>query len=360
VRLGRRRRTGGGERSRRRPAVAPLAAAVVVVTLAGTVVVAGEPAGSAEDDRRRNRNRNEQRNTRRQPGSTEPAPGPTRFLAEVAGRIAVVAAETGRVGEPLTADQPGGGARDPALSPDGRTVWFSRGDGSCAAHIASVPVAGGDEKPLPGSGEVGPERMPLPRPGRDQLAYARADCPETVPVLMVGDLAGVEGHGQRGLVPQAWNRHGTHLLATTADGQELRLLGINEAGGVVTNEKVAPADSQDGCIVRVIGFSPDDNDGYVAVRRCGPSGEAGSRSLVLLDKNGGLRRTVVRLSRGHLFVDHVAFDATGHALLYSTAAVAAADGAGTADREVTLWLWRDGQTRRLARQSPYRHPVWLP
>jgi hypothetical protein len=112
----------------------------------------------------------------------------------------------------------------------------------------------------------------------------------------------------------------------------------------------------------VVGFSPDDNDGYVAVRRCGASGEDARRSLVLLDKDGGFRKAVVRLPRGQDFVDRLAFDTTGHSLLYSTAPVEAADGAGTQapDADVSLWRWRDGDSRRLSRQSRYRHPSWLP
>ena len=77
---------------------------------------------------------------------------PAEFVAELHARIVVVSAATGRVVRRLTADQAGGGASDPAVSPDGRTVWFSRGDGSCAAHLASVPAAGGPERSLPGSG----------------------------------------------------------------------------------------------------------------------------------------------------------------------------------------------------------------
>ncbi len=100
----------------------------------------------------------------------------------------------------------------------------------------------------------------------------------------------------------------------------------------------------------------------MALRRCGPGGGQAHRSLVLLDRNGGLRGAVVRLPRGQDFVDRPAFDATGHSLLYTTAPADAGQGggAGPGGDQLSLWLWRDGDSRRLARDGRYRHPSWLP
>jgi hypothetical protein len=296
----------------------------------------------------------------RHPHDTGPAGDgmPARFVAELDGRIVVVSADTGRIERRLTADQPGGGASDPAASLDGRTVWFSRGDGSCSAHIASSAVAGGPEHKLPGSGEAGPELVPLPRPGRDQLAYARLSCSDQSVTLIVGDLRGLEGHGQLGFVPLAWSRDGAHLLATSFARDELRVFDVNRAGAIVADQVVNPRDPAPGCTLRILGFSPDDNSGYVAVRRCGSSGDgARRRSLVVLDKDGVLRQTVLRLPRGQDFGATLAFDASGHALLYSTAP---AGSSGARASEDTLWSWRDGDVRLLARQSRYRNASWLP
>jgi hypothetical protein len=318
--------------------------AVAALTVGASVVIGGT-AGSAE----RTGNRATSRNRFRQgasPGNGTPA----QFVAESGGRIAVVSADTGRIVRYLTAAEPGGGAMDPMVSHDGRTVWFTRGDGSCAAHLASVPAAGGREQAVPGSGEAGPESSPLPRPGHPQLAYARANCDDADRALIVSDLAGLEGHGQIGLLPVAWSRDGDHLLATSVDGSEVRLLRMSPSGAIVGSRTLAPADPTADCRLTVAGFSPDDNNGYVAVRRCG-SGSDARRSLVLLDKAFGQRQTVVRLPRGQEFVDRLAFDTTGHSLLFSSR---------TSDGEVTLWLWRDGETRRLGRPSRYRHPAWLP
>jgi hypothetical protein len=281
-------------------------------------------------------------------------------VAQTGGRIAIVSADTGRVERLLTADQPSGGAEAPTVSPDGRSVWFSRGDGSCAAHLASVPVTGGDEQTVPGSGDAGPEGMPLPRPGHAQLAYSRSGCEHPGEALVVGDLRGVEGHGQVGLVPLAWSRDGDHLLAAGADGTAVHLLTVNQAGAIVDDEDVAPAEGTAECRLQVVGFSPDDNGGYVAVRRCGPAGGRPQRSLVLLDRDGALRGAVLRLPRGHDFVDRPAFDATGRSVLYTTAPADAGRDAGPRGDGLCLWLWRDGEARILARDGRYHHPSWLP
>jgi hypothetical protein len=337
--------------------LAPVAVAILAVV--ATLAVAGNPAGSAER-RRDGREQDRERSSRRFRGEQGPGNGrPAQFLAELGGRIVVVSAETGRIDRYLTDERPGGGAEEPALSPDGRTVWFSRGVGPCAAHLASVPLGGGKEQKLPGSGEAGHEGVPLPRPGRPHIAYARTDCKEPSEALIVGDLAGLEGHGQLGLVPLAWSRDGTLLLATTAEGSEARLLEISESGSIVGNRPLDVVDTSAECRLEVVGFSPDDNDGYAALRRCG-SGQSTRRSLVLLDQSGRHRKTVVRLPRGDDFIDRPAFDPTGHSLLFSTAPAQLDDDAPTSDPGISLWLWRDGETRVLTRQSGYRHPSWLP
>jgi hypothetical protein len=357
VRLG--RRQGAEATQRRRTGRAVATAAVAVLTGLTTVAVTGGPAGSAERHRNRKEDR-DQRSSRRFRGEQGSANGrPAQFVAEHGGRIVVVSAETGRIDRHLTGQLPGGGAEEPALSPDGRTVWFSRGDGSCAAHLASVPLAGGKEEKLAGSGEAGPEATPLPRPSRPHIAYSRIDCKEPGAALIVGDLAGLEGHGQLGLVPLAWSRDGTLLLATAADSDEARLLEVGESGAIVGNRALELVDTTRDCRLQVLGFSPDDNNGYVALRRCG-LGESARRTLVLLDQDGRYRRTVVRLPRGEDFIDRPAFDRSGHSLLYSSAPAERDDGAAGHDAEVSLWLWRDGETRLLARQSGYRHPSWLP
>ncbi|HZQ79144.1 MAG TPA: hypothetical protein VFE55_17545 [Acidimicrobiia bacterium] len=327
--------------------------ALTALALFGPVAPArSAPAGRSRDPQRPSRH-----SYRSEPAD---AGMPARFVAELDGQLVVVSADTGRIQRRLTAEQPGGGAASPAITANGRTVWFTRGDGTCAAHIASVPAAGTSaERPLPGSGDDGPELFPLPRPGHAQLALTRYRCSDGTVTLVVGDLRGVESHGQTGLIPRAWSRDGAHLLAINAKSGGLRLLDVNNAGGVVSDQPVNPADPTPGCSLNVVGFSPDDNDGYVAVRHCGAGGNGDAQpTLVLLDRTGAVRQTVLRLARGEDFGAVVAFDQSGHSLLYSTVA-AGNSAAGQTGRE-TLWAWRDGTVWLLARQNPYHGAAWLP
>lgn len=324
----------------------------VALTVLAPVVLAGGPAGSADRDRGRERTSGKRH-------SQPPGDMPARFVAETGGRIAVVSVATGRIEKHLTVHRRGGGAVDPTVSPDGRTVWFSRRDGNCAAHLAWVPAGGGKEQAVPGSGEAGAEERPLPRPGHAQLAFARTDCDERAESLFVADLRGLEGYGQTGLRPMAWSRNGRALLAVSTDSRQVRFLSVNRAGAIVTDTALDFADRSPECTLEVVGFSPDDNHGYAALRRCGGSGGTARRSLVLLDSYGEIRKVVLRLPRDHDFVDGVVFDDTGRSVLYSSAPAAAADEA-PADREVTLWLWRQGRAKPVIRDSPYRHPSWLP
>jgi hypothetical protein len=354
----RRGRTGAPPAGGRRSA----AVVVAALGLIGWVGIAGTPSWAADRIAGRGGSGDQGGSSRhsRADGGT-PDNGPAQFVAGIDGRIATVSSETGRVDRYLTAEQPGGGAEEPTVSPDGRTVWFSRGDGSCAAHIASVPVAGGPEKALPGSGEAGPEGTPLARPGRSQLAWSRADCKDSAEALVVGDLRGLEGHGQIGLVPLAWSRDGDHLLARASDHDELHLLDIAGSGTITDDRVLAVTDRAADCRLQVVGFSPDDNGGYVATRHCGPSSGEARRSLVLLGRDGRVASTPLRLPRGQDFVGSPVFDQKGHSLLYATAPVeAAGTGNGNGSDDVSLWLWRDGDLRRLARPSRYGDPAWLP
>lgn len=336
---------------------------VVVLAMVGSIVATGGPAGSADRDRHRPHHRDKERQAgKRHQGHPAGQGMPARFVAEAGGRIVVVSVDGGRVEHHLTDEPSGrdGAAGDPALGADGRTVWFSRGDGRCSAHLASVPVEGGREEKVPGSGEAGAEQRPLPRPGRAQIAFARTDCKEPAESLVVGDLAGLEGYGQSGLLPMEWSRNGRHLLAEAADASDVHRLTVNDNGAIVGDVVLNPTDGATDCRVEVVGFSPDGNDGYVAVRRCGRPGENARRSLVLLDENGKRRTVLVRLPRGVEFVDGIAFDRTGHSLLYSTIPSEVRESGRATDPEVTLWVWRDGESRRVIRNSPYRAPVWLP
>ncbi|HYH51998.1 MAG TPA: hypothetical protein VEG38_20830, partial [Acidimicrobiia bacterium] len=136
-------------RSGRRNTTSIAVAVLAVLAASASLVVAVAPPPAESASRKSDgRNRDGFRDPDRVPKANasngydtrqaDNAQPPARFVAELDGRIVVVSAETGRVERHLTSDKPGGGASDPAVSPDGRTVWFARDDGSCASHLASV------------------------------------------------------------------------------------------------------------------------------------------------------------------------------------------------------------------------------
>jgi hypothetical protein len=70
--------------------------------------------------------------------------------------VAVYSAADGHLIMKLTVPLPGGGPGGPRLSPDGRTVIFARGQGSCARTIDTIPFRGGREQvlvPMTGTGD---------------------------------------------------------------------------------------------------------------------------------------------------------------------------------------------------------------
>jgi len=73
---------------------------------------------------------------------------PPRSPRSAAGRLALFSAKDGRRLRFLAAQRPGGGAYNPVVSADGRTVAFERGAGPCDQTIDTVPASGGRERVL--------------------------------------------------------------------------------------------------------------------------------------------------------------------------------------------------------------------
>lgn len=87
-------------------------------------------------------------------------------------RLARYSARTGSLLKYLTAPEPGGGVGEPELSPDGRTILFTRDLGTCAETIDTVPARGGTERvliPMIGSGIT----ATIPDPGASLSADGR-------------------------------------------------------------------------------------------------------------------------------------------------------------------------------------------
>jgi hypothetical protein len=108
--------------------------------------------------------------------------------------VAVYSATDGHLIRKLTVPMPGGGPGTPRLSPDGRTVIFARGQGSCARTIDTVPFRGGREQvlvPITGTGNnaVIPGDPSYSADGR-YLIYDTVPCgPSGHALLHVRDLS---------------------------------------------------------------------------------------------------------------------------------------------------------------------------
>lgn len=106
---------------------------------------------------------------------------------------AVYSAADGHLIRTLTVPMPGGGLGDPRLSPDGRTVIFSRGQGSCAQTIDTVPFRGGREQVLismtgTGNNAINPGDPSYSADGR-YLIYGTVPCnPSGHALLHIRDL----------------------------------------------------------------------------------------------------------------------------------------------------------------------------
>jgi hypothetical protein len=111
--------------------------------------------------------------------------------------VAVYSAADGHLIRTLTVPMPGGGPGTPRLSPDGHTVIFSRGQGSCAQTIDTVPFRGGPEQvlipmtghPLTGNNYSIPGDPSYSADGR-YLIYDTVPCgPSGHPLVHIRDLS---------------------------------------------------------------------------------------------------------------------------------------------------------------------------
>ena len=291
--------------------------------------------------------------------STLPSPlgiplrAPKTFAAvTLDGRIALVSAATGQVAGYLTAAGPGGGPSELAPTADRKTIYFSRGDGTCAGHLATVAVDGGPEIPLQGSGLRGPEQWPAARPTGTEIAFARYDCATYKASLVVANLGAEQHFPAEGITFASWSSDGSRLAYS--DGPAISVLDVN-AGGAVTSSHRLPG--VQGCELTHPEFVPQTQLLAVA-EACGVEGPNRLVKIVTVDPTSGEVRNLLLTLRSGMELVSMSFDVTGQFLLYETTASVPSATVISQAAPVQLYWFANGRSELITADSHYRDAVW--
>jgi len=209
--------------------------------------------------------------------------------------VAVYSAADGHLIRKLTVPLPGGGVGAPRLSPDGRTVIFSRGQGSCAQTIDTVPLGGGREQvlvPMTGTGNnaINPGGPSYSADGR-YLIYDTVPCsPSGRALVHIRDLstgrelirAGLLGDAAE-LASSVFLDHDSEVVSfvfTQAGLEVLRIPSMAEA--------VYPAPR--GCRYQALAGTETELD---ALLQCGPGHQLSA--VAVSPRTFAVTRTLIRL-----------------------------------------------------------------
>jgi hypothetical protein len=267
-----------------------------------------------------------------------PVPGkPATFFAETKDqRIAIVSSTNGEVVRYLTDQQPGGGAGGFALSPDGKTLYFSRGLGTCAGQVSKLDLATGTEKALvpPPVTSAPPPTDGLEhsvvdgevsvRPDGRALAFGRYHCDTRVADLVIVPLQpqGPEvigpGLGQP-LGPRSWTPDGSHVIVGTQDyntgGSSWAAVDVAEDGTIGHSHPITTPSGACRFFIHLVNPS---SGLLVASKSCGTQGPTLQVSLVEFDlSTERVVRTLVDGPAGQS-LGPTTIDASGRFLLYET------------------------------------------
>jgi len=270
------------------------------------------------------------------------------------GRIALVSRATGQVAGYLTAALPGGGPSELAPTADHKTIYFSRGDGTCAGHLATVAVDGGAEQALQGSGLRGPEQWPAVRPDGNTIAFGRYDCATHQESLILArlDSRSEQRFPAGSIAFTSWNPDGTSL-AYSNDGT-VWVANVNPSGTVTSSHRLPPVQ---GCLLTHGTFVPQTQLLAVA-QACGPEGPAHQVTIVEVDPlTGGVHKLLLTLRNGMNLVS-MSFDATGQFLLYASTASVPLGTVISQASPVQLYWFANGRAELISADSPYGYAVW--
>ena len=204
-------------------------------------------------------------------------------------RVVAISPSTGEILRTLVPAQPGGGPSQLAMSPDHHTVWFSRGQSSCAAALATVPLAGGPENKIAGTGSNQADTLPALDPSGRLVAFSRYQCaanayqvavaPVTNAAQPVRTMAGVQAAGL------AWSPDSALLAVGSASRDHLQLVSVSKTG--VQKSLTAP---DAGC-----GIDHPIFESAAPVLLVAESCQGSGKIIELDPASGSLHRTVVSL-----------------------------------------------------------------
>ena len=219
-----------------------------------------------------------------------PVEGPKAMVAARDGRIAVLSTTNGSVVRWLTEQLPGGGASDPELSADGKTVVYVQGAGTCASEIRSVPVTGGEPTTLARSN--GDTVLHGPSMTSGGLAYVRSSCDGKRDEVVAhgGPLVEQVDGSVRGEVVL-----GERFIAyITVKGTATTLHAVDPYGELAD----VPTPAPEGCAWQAVTWgAKDGNDRpqlFVAAS-CSPSDEVVETRLYRFDSDGQNRTLLARI-----------------------------------------------------------------
>ncbi len=212
---------------------------------------------------------------------------------------AVYSATDGHLIRKLTVPMPGGGLGDPRLSPDGRTVIFSRGQGTCAQTIDTVPFRGGREQvlvPMTGTGTnaINPGDPSYSADGR-YLIYDTVPCNPSGHVLLhIRDLSTgreLTGAGFLGVADSVFLDHDSEVVFAVATST-----GASEGTGLevlrMPSMSVTAYPVPRGCRYQALAGTETETE-LDALLQCGPGHQLSA--VAISPRTFTVTRTLIRL-----------------------------------------------------------------
>ncbi|HVE99019.1 MAG TPA: hypothetical protein VNA12_07555 [Mycobacteriales bacterium] len=281
---------------------------------------------------------------------------PAQFVGAHSGRIALFDTRSGDRVRYLTEEQPGGGASDPFVTDDGRSVVYVQGEGTCAASIRKIGIVARRAETLVQSKDG---RVPsLPKVASDgTLAYAWTTCDPTTggdtEVVVGTKRIPVQAPDHATVSDLAWDPDGVRLAVVAnfcCDGRgEVWLIDPAEVMTVSDGDRIGPDDGR--CGWTGVAFTADNR--VLASEGCPGATDGDALTSRVRDLSDPDRRAMLTVT-GREWIDSVDADGAGdHLILGVLFCEETCDHAPSSAQRFSI----DGAPRRTA--SDVTQPVWV-